>query len=187
MITKLKNPQTAQYKILKTLVTTPQFAWYYNQTAVYEGDKEQWDNPLGHDFVDHPFYAHTVLERPSEMRCYPNATSGHADLVHTVVKEIFEHNDMPWTTPTNSSSCTCLYRININATEPGMTGYGYPHVDHEFPHKNLLVYLTDAGGETVCEGEVYNPEEDDIITFEGRHYQGLSNTKRRIVLVVTYL
>ena len=121
------------------------------------------------------------------MRCYPNATSGHADLVHTVLKEIFEHNDMPWVMPTNSSSCTCFYRININATEPGMKGYGYPHVDHEFPHKNLIVYLTDSGGQTVCEGEVYNPEEDDIITFEGRNYQGLSNTKRRIVVVANYL
>ncbi len=187
MITKLKNPKTSNYEILKTLVHNSQFAWHYNEAAVFTGDKEQWDNPLGHNFVDHPFYAHTVLERPSPHCCYPTVRSGHAELVHRILREIFEHNNIPWMIPENEGSTTCLYRVNINATEPGMTGYGYPHVDHDFPHKNMLVYLTDAGGQTVCEGEVYNPEEDDIITFEGIHYQGLSNTKRRIVLVATYL
>ena len=62
-----------------------------------------------------------------------------------------------------------------------------PHEDHEYPHKNMLIYLTDAGGSTFVEGEEFAPEEDDVIIFEGIHWHELPKQKRRVVLVMTYI
>ena len=70
----------------------------------------------------------------------------------------------------------------------------FPHIDHSFPHKNLIIYLNDpAGGDTVLVDKDYkeidrhHPKEDDIISFEGIHYQKMPKEGRRIVLVVTYI
>ena len=61
------------------------------------------------------------------------------------------------------------------------------HVDHDFPHKNLLIYLTDAGGKTIVGNESHDPKEDDIIMFPGlMHCIETSHTKDRVVLVVTF-
>ena len=62
-----------------------------------------------------------------------------------------------------------------------------PHTDHDFPHKNMLIYLTDAGGSTFVEGEEFAPEEDDVIIFQGEHWHELPKQKRRVVLVMTYI
>ncbi len=61
------------------------------------------------------------------------------------------------------------------------------HVDHHCPHKNMLVYLTDAGGETIMENDFHDPEEDDAIIFEGYHTHNVPKTKARIVLVATFV
>ena len=57
----------------------------------------------------------------------------------------------------------------------------------DFPHKNMLIYLTDAGGSTFVEGEEFAPEEDDVIMFEGLHWHKLPRKERRVVLVMTYI
>ena len=62
-----------------------------------------------------------------------------------------------------------------------------PHLDHNFPHYNLLVYLTNSGGETFVENEVYSPKEDDVIIFTGKHYMKRPSDDRRVVLIATIL
>ena len=85
-----------------------------------------------------------------------------------------------------------MCRCNVNAVEPPydhqyMDAITQPHMDHEFPHKNMLIYLTDAGGSTIVEGEEFAPEEDDVIIFEGMHWHKLPKKERRVVLVMTYI
>ena len=60
------------------------------------------------------------------------------------------------------------------------------HEDHTFPHKNVLVYLTDAGGETYVGDDVFYPEEDSVLLFQGPHCHAMPKDKRRVVLVATY-
>ena len=79
--------------------------------------------------------------------------------------------------------------MNVNLTYP-IPGVKQspPHVDHPFPHKNMLIYLTDAGGKTVIGNDSHNPREDDIIIFGGEeHFHYYPQQKNRIVLVVTYV
>jgi len=63
--------------------------------------------------------------------------------------------------------------------------YSLPHIDHRFPHKNIIVYLTNSGGNTIIEEVPYEPKEDDVLIFEGEHYIEKPKASRRIVLVST--
>ena len=83
-----------------------------------------------------------------------------------------------------------MVRCSLNATHPHPEQTSLKtslHNDHNFPHKNMLVYLTDAGGSTFVEGEEFAPEEDDVIIFQGEHWHELPKQKRRVVLVMTYI
>ena len=56
-----------------------------------------------------------------------------------------------------------------------------------FPHFNLIVYLTDTGGETFVEDEIHIPKIHDVILFRGKHYMKRPTRDRRIILVATIL
>ena len=72
---------------------------------------------------------------------------------------------------------------NCNHAEGGIQ-LSEPHVDHDFPHWNMIVYL-EGDGSTFVEGEEYVPKEDDIILFKGEHYMQRPSKGRRVILVST--
>ena len=49
-------------------------------------------------------------------------------------------------------------RINFNLTFPFGDKPSIPHVDHNFPHKNMLIYFTDTGGDTIIGGDNFTPK-----------------------------
>ena len=165
MINKLKTPFTGKYYELKKLVLSDTFPWYYSSNGI----------------DDFSFYSHVFLERPDHVpvgKRYPRVSSQYIDLFDEVLEEIFNFNNIP---------VNCIYRMNANAVEPPFWGTTSKwHIDHEFPHTNMLIYLTDAGGITRVEDEEHDPIEDDIIIFQGKHCHVLPDDKRRVVLVVTY-
>ena len=70
------------------------------------------------------------------------------------------------------------------------------HLDHHFPHSNIVVYLSDSSGDTVAfkdkKGEEvidrFTPQEDKVITWGGTYHTAESpqGTLRRTI-VATYL
>ena len=174
MIQKLRNPKTVLYQELKNIVLREHFAWFYNKTS--HGDllesESEWDS--------FSFFSHTFLARPNEDHPFPQDQSSFLMLANDVFVEIARENNI---------SPQVLYRANANLTIPTETGRcGPPHRDHDFPHKNLLVYLTDTnGGDTVVGDEIYSGKEDDIILFEGEHQGCPPTSDRRVVLVYTFL
>ncbi len=165
VMTPILNPLTDEYYQLKQLVLGREFPWFYetNPNELEEG---------------YYFYSHVFLERPhpDERFLYPNVRSQHIDLFHTFLQQIFEYNNLP---------IDSIYRMNANNI-PAQDGCIAPHVDHTFPHKNLIIYLTDAGGKTFVGDDVHDPVEDDIVIFSGIHYNERPKNKRRVVLVATY-
>ena len=178
MFTRLETPDTGDYASLKELILGPHFGWSYNAKATPFTEKVK-----GHS--DLSFYSHAFLHGPSNRHgLYSKANSEYLPYVETVVGQIFEINKI---------NPQVVYRINANAVHP-VDGnvLTVPHYDHEFPHKNLLVYFTDVGGDTIAFDEhgkkhVFTPKEDDIVVFDGLHCMVPPKKGRRVILVVTYL
>lgn len=161
MFTKLLNPKTDTYRALKDIVLSDSFQWFYTE------NKDKFG-----------FYSHVFLERPG-IKLYPRVMSEHSDLFECVLREIFEVNNI---------KAQCIYRMNANAVHSQRNILtNVFHHDHEFDHKNILLYLTSAGGDTLTPASAYRPMEDDVVTFSGLHCHQTPVEGRRIVLVATYL
>lgn len=157
------NPITPEYEDLKSLVLSDDFSWYYER------------NPKD----DFHFYSHVFLERPHPDRRFPAITSPHMELANTVINQIFDYNNL---------DVNYIFRYNANAVHPWFYNVDTTarHVDHDFKHTNLLVYLTDAGGDTVTMDGPHTPVEDDVLLFNGEHCHRFPLRDRRVVLIVTF-
>ena len=210
---------TGDYSAFKELVLGPDFGWSYNDQAspgytehvkrtvaenkrkLDEGNRTEAlsaadqlikENTQRADYHinvqkngDLAFYSHGFLQGPSPMhKMYSNANSEYLPHVTQVIAQIFEINNI---------SPQCVYRINANAVHPVEGNVlTVPHYDHEFPHTNLLIYLTDVGGDTICFDEhgkkhTFTPKEDDIVIFDGLHCMIPPKKGRRVVIIATYL
>ena len=183
---QLINPKTDLYEELKSYILSHHFPWYYIDSGVVDEtqtlktdsvvpfmDTGRYDNP--------PLVSHTFLSRPTSKVPYSHPTCSKLVEVDEEFKEIFSHNKV---------DINCFYRINANLVHPPFPGgrtETFPHVDHSFPHNNILIYLPGAGGKTICGKYKHDPQEDDIITFTGKHYHQLPHKEKRVVLVATYI
>ena len=178
MFTRLETPDTGDYTSLKEAILGAHFGWSYNNKATPFMDKVK-------GYHDLSFYSHAFLHGPSERHgLFSKANSEWLPNVESVIQQIFELNNI---------KVDVVYRINANAVHPVEGNVlTVPHTDHEFPHKNLLIYLTNVGGDTIVFDDAgkkhhFTPVEDDIVTFEGLHCMVPPKKGRRVVIVVTYL
>ena len=162
MIKVLKNPKTNHYREFKSTVLSKEFPCRYNVSTNMD------------------FYSHVFLQRP-ELNGYTEPHSKWTNQNCIVMGEIVDYNglykDIPY----------FFLRANANATHPDSgRQYSDPHVDHpNTPHSNLIVYLTDADGDTIVENDRYSPKEDDVVLFTGQHYMQRPSKGRRVILIST--
>tara|TARA_R100000008_G_scaffold9987_1_gene5019 strand:- start:55 stop:684 length:630 start_codon:yes stop_codon:yes gene_type:complete len=182
MIRNLKNPLTENYLEMKRKVFN-EFNWEW----IHASFPHDYHNPNPDRHINPGFYGHQILANPDRTnRIYPHpwTNSPYLELVSNVIREIFDYNQI---------SVDCIFRINFNACGPesGSAQETIPHTDHDFPHSNMIGYLSDVGGRTFVKKEnreeYHEPHEDEIITFPGLlHWQEVPKKGRRIVFVVTY-
>ena len=168
----LINPKTDTYKNFKNLVLSGDFAWFRMKSTSFECQE-------GHE--DYPFLSHRFLTRPLDSCLYSKVNSSHVDMMERVFREIAFANDI---------DPQVIYRMNANAVYPTENDLPSPlHVDHNFSHHNIIIYLTDPqGGSTMVEGEEYMANEDDVLIFDGKSHCARPPRKDvRIVLVITFL
>jgi len=170
----LKNSKTESYNKLKELILGGDFPWFRMESTAFECQE-------GHE--DFPFLSHRALTRPlTTNSLYSKQNSEHLDHIEHVFKEIALNNDI-WP--------KVIYRINVNAVYPTENNLPSPlHVDHDFPHDNMIIYLTDThGGSTIVEDKEYNGKEDDVLIFDGslNHCARPPSKDTRIVIVITFL
>ncbi len=178
MFTRLETPDTGDYAGLKELILGPHFGWSHNAKATPYMENTR-------SYQDLSFYSHAFLHGPSPRHgLHSKANSEYLPNVETVIGQIFELNNV---------KMNVVYRINANAVHPVEGNVlTVPHTDHEFPHKNMLIYLTNTGGDTIVFDDAgkkhhFTPVEDDIVTFQGLHCMVPPKQGRRVVIVVTYL
>ena len=176
-IQKLINPKTDNYLRFKQYILSNDMPWYYEDSTI----------PCKTKQFDPSFFSHIFLKRPGdkedtpEAKRYPTPVSKLLEPFESVIEEIIKVNNI---------DIHCIYRMNANLTQPlRHAKTSPPHVDHRdgFEHKNMLIYLTDAGGDTIVGKDRHSPKEDDIIVFGGEiHLHNFPLEKRRVVLVMTY-
>tara|TARA_B100000287_G_scaffold220721_1_gene208193 strand:- start:78 stop:644 length:567 start_codon:yes stop_codon:yes gene_type:complete len=183
-IEQLENPLTDAYKELKRLVTEEgrvDFPWYWYEKTVLENIPASIANIFQRGHENRGFYTHNFLVRPEENgHSKPNST--YYDLAYQVALDIFVHNKI---------KVKSIYRMSANCEHPTKNNLpDFYHIDHHFPHHNMLVYLNDtAGGNTLVDKERYAGKEDDVIIFDGysiKHCNKPPRVGRRIVFVVTF-
>ena len=168
MITQLKNPliPSPHYQEFKEYVLDVEFPWYKNPSNS--------GNP--------GFFGHVFIRRPEESwGRFPQDVSTYTRKVADLFQTIMDHNNI---------EIKSILRLNLNLVYPVPFGKQTtpPHIDHEFPHYNFLLYLTNAGGKLVVGKESFDPREDDVVIFEGEtHYIHLPKKDLRVALVATYI
>ena len=185
-IERLMNPKTQHYLKWKEWVLSNKFTWnlYKKQQpdSFHKTDpdsKSRFYSPkMNLDKMGHAqTFIHPLLGRPNDDEPFPQPFPDFSDGLQ-VVKEIFSHNNI---------RINCLYRMAGNMVPPDPNvETTFIHVDHGYPHLNMLVYLTDVGGETICEDGYHDPKEDDIIIFEGYHTHNVPKKDNRVILVTTF-
>ena len=161
MIKVLENPLTSNYLELKDFVLSSEFPWLYSHSTKM------------------PFYSHVFLDRPENVK-FSNPQSEFLGLNLKVLDEIIQHN--------NLFDRYFFLRSNANCVHSDSgEQFSEPHIDHRFPHFNLLVYLTNEGdgGETIVEDEKFHPQANNIILFKGKHHMKRPCVGRRVVLIST--
>ena len=161
MIKVLENPITSNYLELKNYVLSSEFPWLYSFSTKM------------------PFYSHVFLDRPENAK-FSNPQSEFLGLNLKVLDEIIQHN--------NLFDRYFFLRSNANCVHADSgEQFSEPHIDHRFPHFNLLVYLTNEGdgGETIVEDEKFHPQANNIILFKGKHHMKRPCVGRRVVLIST--
>ena len=161
----IANPHTQTYRRFKSDVMRSAFPWNYHHG----------------DGASPAHYYHTILARPGfEESLMPTQQSDWLNIANKVLLEIFMANDI---------KVKSVLRIVVNCTHE-TDGHTTPlHMDHNFETNNIVVYLNQFEcGATNVEGDSHNPQEDDIIIFDGFHsIEQPCNGTRRVVLVATYL
>mgnify|MGYP001242076376 FL=1 len=203
----LDNPKTHNYTKFKDLVLSKSFSWFRVETLqgkVMVDNKVCYVPPtpyitesdlppdcailkLDENFDNYSYLSHKFLQKPEDSRLYSTPNSEYVEYIHQIFKEIADFNDL---------NPQVIFRMNANAVYPTEKKLPSPlHVDHNFPHKNMLIYLTDPqGGSTIVEDEdtnlkEYLAKEDDVLMFDGQsaHCAIPPSKDVRIVLVITFL
>lgn len=188
MIKELENPLTKEYLKFKELILNEKtFPWYF-VSAYSDGNDQNFS-----------FYSHTILNRGNP----PTITSPKIfDECLLVLNQILKFNGIEF---------KILHRINLNSVHYFSSKHNNPHVDHDYPHKNILIYLNEnITGNTIIFNEKYLnysslqcldsnhnltikkeivPKENKVVIFDGDYYHCHKSpdsiTERRVVLVCT--
>lgn len=138
-------------KVINDVVFGPNFPWYWqNYQTIY--DDETVKNQLPMELRDHikfhngPFLSHSLLSRAiSGTEKYTERPTDHTSIYWRMFLEIFHRF-----TVDNNIKYTNIFRANLNLTWYNVDVHTSPHIDHEWPHNNFIMYLSNCtDGETI--------------------------------------
>lgn len=185
-IVVLKNPKTDLYKQVKDIIIGENMIWHHVKKTTSNEVDYLHEEKTKEVYSNTPFFSHCVIERPSPELPYSKVTSHFAEHCVQCVTEILNYNEI---------NLYNIFRININMTYYVKNSlYTMPHIDHDFPHNNMLIYFNNVtGGEVKVyknnQWNIHKPEEDDVILFSGLHCHRTPQEPNqfRTALVTTFI
>jgi hypothetical protein len=159
-------------EFINNVILTDKFPFYWNSSAVKDDD-------LG-------FLVHNILIRPESRIKGDNGINSSAYDIFCEMLNCF--------TKKHNINFNEVLRISVNLTMNVGLEKSKIHKDHNFPHKQLLIYLNDfEGGSTVILNDdktvfkITNPKKFLGVCFGQRdHYANLPKKGRRLVAVFTF-
>ena len=147
--------------------------WHWNSASVTE---------------KFPFFEHVIVPREENETDDMRVVSPLYEFFTTIQKRFCTVCEIPMEK---------IYRQCINLTFPSDgEEYSEPHTDHEFVHKNMIIYLNDGYemGETILYnndltiGKKIEPKKGKVICFDGSIDHGVRwiPRGRRIIFVSTW-
>ena len=185
IIKELKNPLTPKYMELLKVINDSGFPWYNVGRTVSPENKLVESDLIDEDVREFNLLTHPFIERPTHETMFSTPTSRYVELAVRVAGEILLFNRI---------YPAVFYRIAVNLVTESK-GKCPKHIDHDFPHQNLLVYLNDFDGGSTLVYDKNNieyrssPKKDLPIIFNGdyMHRHEASSNGKRIALVATFL
>jgi len=182
----LKNPKTELYKKTKELITGQGMLWYHCPQATSNPHDKIYESETQEQYSNTPFFSHCVIERATGKFPCSKIASYYSEQMVDCVLEILDHNQI---------NINNIFRMNVNMTyyvENPL--YTMPHIDHDYPHNNMLIYFNDvSGGEVKVykdnKWHIHKPNEDDVILFSGLHCHRTPQKPNqfRTALVTTFI
>ena len=112
-----------QKSFVDDVVLGNNFSWFF-----LSGSVNKYDNNW--------FFFHTVLDRPEGYSVYENrVNSEHSDFFVDVFDTFCSKNEIEYDT---------IFRISANLVFPHEVKESLVHVDHDFPHRQMIVYLNES-------------------------------------------
>ena len=163
-----------QKKFIDKTILSNKFPYFLNTHAV-RGDNNS-------------FFCHTVIKRPEERKKDESLyNSNFADEFLEIFKSFIINNKI---------NCEELLRCSVNLTYQTLNKKCPVHTDHQYPHKQLLIYLNnckDKEAKTVLLNNVgkiihkITPEQYKGVCFDScPHYMIFPKQDIRAVLVYTF-
>lgn len=176
-IKKIKNALTTnELDFVDNVLLNDSFPWFYQKRSIPKNKKFSKQT--------YPFLAHNLMLRAESKGNEPGiVNSPHFRMFH----DIFNRN---------CSSHKYLLRMSLNLTFYNDTEYGDIHVDHNFEHKNMIIYLNKfSKGSTFLFDENFKKTNEIVgdyntgCIFPGFHHaQGFCNAgESRLILVATFV
>ena len=150
-------------------ITNYDFPWFYQKINVYAKPD--------------PFLSHTVVKRIEYREGEEFSNSTETDFCINVLNLFCKKHNIKYNK---------ILRIAFNLTFNNGSVKSGVHVDHEFDHKQLIVYLNDCDktSYTVIKDKKeikIKPEKFKGVCFESKpHYQFFPKKQERVILVITF-
>jgi hypothetical protein len=175
-LTNFKNALTEEeLSIVSNEMLGNKFPWYHQERAISVDKK--------YSTTQYPFVCHNLMIRSHSKGKEPGIIySNYFNFFH----EIFKRN-----CPTHNF----LLRMSLNLTFFHPEKHGDIHVDHDFEHNNMIIYLNSFSNGKTYLFDNNNEIVDEILPalnsgciFPGNlHAQGFCNPgESRLILIATY-
>jgi hypothetical protein len=175
IIEKKYTPSNEELEILKQ-VHSSGFPYFLSMDNLYSPTE-----PSRAVFL-HTLMLKNILRLPD----YGVINSPYYEQYESIFKNFCKQNDIEVNT---------IFRACINLSTGSNIKHGFKHKDHYFEHKNFIMYLNDASGDTYIYDDDDNlitsikPELYKAVVFDGlTHAAGFcKENEYRIVLVFTFI
>jgi hypothetical protein len=182
-----------EQEFIETYILGPYFPWFWQDQQTF-GDEEaipKYIKPhvksYNGQFLSHTLLLRTESESVKHTERPGNEISSHFEFFLELFNRFMVKHDLKYTN---------IFRANLNLTWHNSNLHTAPHLDHHWPHKNFIMYLTSCDqGQTIIWPDDFSTSymipcvQYTAVTFK-QHWHAQrypSPGSKRAVLVITYI